>query len=78
MMATFQRTANAIGRPGDGGDLDAAFGEPSRPMPVIDVEAAMENYRRVSYPNGDEDYDDHGETTKSVVSIPRVRPTQKG
>jgi hypothetical protein len=60
-MSIYTRTINAVGRPGDNGD----------------IEAACENYRRVSYPSGeDEDYGGDGETAKSV-SAPRHRIAQK-
>jgi hypothetical protein len=74
-MSIYTRTINAVGRPGDNGDLDAE--PPPPPMPIIDIEAACENYRRVSYPSGeDEDYGGDGETAKSV-SAPRHRIAQK-
>jgi hypothetical protein len=70
-MDIYLRTIKSVGRPGDGGHLDASLGEPPPLMPVVDVEAAMENWQRIAY--GD---DDDGETTKSV-SIPRLRVAQK-
>jgi hypothetical protein len=72
MMSIYSRTLDAVGTPGDGGHLDARLGNLPPPMPILDIDAACENYRRVSYPDGeDEDYD-NGKTAKSV-SLPRVR-----